>query len=72
MRVTARGVEYADLRPSAATVLLAHGEELRNIVELLRHSQISITADLCAHVLEASKRRMAEKMDALPGTARSS
>ncbi len=34
-------------------------------MELLGHSQISITADLYARVAQASKRRMADRMDAV-------
>ncbi|MBI4491372.1 MAG: site-specific integrase [Chloroflexi bacterium] len=59
---------FHDLRHSCASLLLAQGEQLRDIMELLGHSQISLTADLYAHVLEASKRRTAARMDALLGT----
>lgn len=58
---------FHDLRHSAASLLLAQGEDLRGIMELLGHSQISLTANLYAHVLDASKRQTADRMDALFG-----
>ncbi|MBI2320580.1 MAG: site-specific integrase [Chloroflexi bacterium] len=67
---------FHDLRHSAATLLLAQGEELRNIMELLGHSQSSITGNLYAHVLDAqvldaAKQQLADKMDALLSVSRS-
>lgn len=62
-------VAFHDLRHSAATLPLAEGEDLRNIMDLLGHSSIDVTADVYGHVFDASKRRMAGRMDALLGVA---
>jgi integrase len=52
------------LRHSCASLLLNQGVTLREIMELLGHSGIGITADLYAHVLPDLKRQTAKAMDA--------
>lgn len=47
-----------------ATLLLASGEELKNVQELLGHKKISTTADIYAEVLEETKRKVVTKLDA--------
>ena len=42
-----------DLRHTCATLLLAQGVPLRVVMEILGHSQISITANTYTHVLSA-------------------
>jgi integrase len=61
---------FHDLRHTCATLLLIQGEDLNVVKEVLGHSQISITADLYQYVVEALKRRAADKMQALLGAAR--
>lgn len=51
-------------RHTAASVLLAQGVELRVVMEILGHSQIALTANTYAHVLENLHDEAAEKMDA--------
>lgn len=62
-------MRYHDLRHACASLLLAQGVELRTIMEILGHSQISTTANLYAHVLPVLQRQAAERMEAvLSGT----
>jgi integrase len=57
-------VRIHDLRHACATFMLAAGADLRTIMETLGHSQISITADLYAHVLPPAQRAAAEAAEA--------
>ena len=56
-----------DLRHTAATLLLAQGVDVRTIMEVLGHSQISLTLDTYAHVMPALQADAARKMDAALG-----
>jgi integrase len=56
------------LRHSCATLLLLKGVDVRTIMELLGHSQISLTLDTYAHVLVQLKRVAADQMDAMLGS----
>ena len=58
-------VRFHDLRHTAATLLLAQGVGPRTIMEVLGHSQISLTLDTYAHVLPALQDDAAGKMDAI-------
>jgi integrase len=58
-------LRFHDLRHSCASLLLAQGVELRAIMDILGHSQISITADLYTHVMPAMKRDAADLMNAI-------
>ena len=49
---------------TAATLLLAQGVAPRTIMEVLGHSQISLTLDTCAHVMPALQADAADRMDA--------
>jgi integrase len=54
-----------DLRHFYASLLLAQDVQLKVVSELLGHSQISITADLYAHVLPSLRKEAADLMDSV-------
>lgn len=58
-------VRFHDLRHTAATLLLAQGVDVRTIMAVLGHSQISLTMDTYAHVLPALQTDAAGRMDAI-------
>lgn len=60
---------FHDLRHSAASLLRAQGVPLADIRDILGHSQISVTMDLYAHIMEEAKREAAARLDALLGPA---
>jgi integrase len=47
---------FHDLRHGCATLLLAQGVPLKTVSDILGHSQISITADIYAHVVPEMRR----------------
>lgn len=60
------GIPYKrphDLRHSCASLLIEQGVELRQIQDLLRHSQISITANLYTHLSHKVRRATADAME---------
>jgi integrase len=57
-------VRIHDLRHACATFMLAAGADLRTIMETLGHSQISVTADLYAHVLPPAQRAASDAAEA--------
>ena len=59
-----RRQRFHDLRHAAASLLLAQGLQLREIMELLGHSQIALTANLYTHLMPAMKKEAATRMDA--------
>lgn len=64
-------VRFHDLRHTAATLLLAQGAPARLIMEVLGHSQISLTMNTYAHVMPAALREAAGHMEvALTAAAR--
>jgi integrase len=62
-RAGMRHLRVHDLRHSAASFMLAAGVDLKMIQTTLRHSRLSTTADIYAHVLEDVQRQSAERMD---------
>lgn len=56
---------FHDLRHSCATLLLVQNVAPRVVMEVLGHSQISLTMNTYSHVLPALMREAALKMDAL-------
>jgi integrase len=56
---------FHDLRHTAATLLLVQGVPARVVMEVLGHSQISLTLNTYSHVSPALQREAAGKMDAL-------
>ena len=51
-------------RHTAATLLLVQGVHPRVVMELLGHSQISITMNTYSHVVPALRKEAADQMDA--------
>jgi len=64
---------FYDLRHQCASFLIAEGAELRDVMEQLGHSQISLTANVYGHLFDERKRELADLMDdklrALSGSA---
>lgn len=58
-------LRFHDLRHSCATLLLSQGVDVRTIMEILGHSQISLTMNTYSHVVPALKEEAAAKMDAV-------
>jgi integrase len=52
-----------DLRHLAASLLLVQGASMREVMEVLGHSQMSLTSDTYSHVFEASGKANAERMN---------
>ena len=62
------GVRLHDLRHTAAKLLLAQGVHERSIMEILGHSQISLTMDTYSHVMPSLLDDAAGKMDQILGS----
>ena len=60
-------IRVHDLRHSCATLLLAQGVSPRTIMEILGHSQISLTMNTYSHVLPEMTREAASIMDKVLG-----
>jgi integrase len=56
---------FHDLRHSCATLLLAQGVSPRVVMDVLGHSQISLTMNTYAHVLPELRREAADRMNDL-------
>jgi integrase len=56
---------FHDLRHTCASLLLAQGVHPRVVMELLGHSQISLTMNTYSHVMPLLQRETAEQMDAI-------
>jgi len=56
---------FHDLRHSCATLLLVQGVSPRVVMELLGHSQISLTMNTYTHVVPELRRQAADRMDDL-------
>jgi integrase len=52
-----------DVRHLAASLLLAQGASLREIMEMLGHDQMSLTSDIYNHVYEAAGKANVDRMD---------
>ena len=58
-------LRFHDLRHACASLLLAQGVHPRVVMEILGHSQISLTMNTYSHVIPALQRDAAERMDAI-------
>ena len=58
---------FHDLRHSAASLLQVQGVNARVVMEILGHSQISLTLNTYSHVLPSLQRDAAALMDAILG-----
>ncbi len=54
---------FHDLRHTCASLLLAEGAHPRVVMEILGHSQMSLTMDTYSHVIPALQREAAKQMD---------
>jgi integrase len=55
--------KFHNIRHSAASLLLAQGIPLREIMELLGHSSMPLTADTYSHLMAPAMRAVADTMD---------
>lgn len=60
-------LRFHDLRHSCASLLLAEGVNPRTVMELLGHSQVSLTLNTYSHVLPALTRDAVDRLDTLLG-----
>jgi len=58
-------IRFHDLRHSYATMMLANGQPLNTVAELMGHSSIRVTSDTYGHVLDETKRKASNEIDNL-------
>ncbi len=58
-------IKFHELRHSTASLLIAAGEQLKVVQEILGHSQISVTADYYSHLAPGLKESAMSRLDAL-------
>ena len=58
-----RRIRFHDLRHTCASLLLAQGVPARVVMDVLGHSQLSITTDLYSHVMPSALRDAADAME---------
>ena len=61
-------IRIHDLRHTAATLLLLQGVNPRTVMELLGHSDVTMTLNTYSHVLASLKQEAAQCMDAALAT----
>ena len=54
---------FHDLRHSAASRLIAEGEDLKRVSDFMGHSSIKITADVYGHLIEKTRQETASKLE---------
>ena len=59
-------LRFHDLRHTCASLLLTQGVDARVIMETLGHSMINTTMDLYTHVMPATQRDAAYRMEVVP------
>jgi integrase len=62
-----RRIRFYDLRHTCASLLLAQGVSPRVVMDVLGHSQLSITMDLYSHGMPSASRDAAAMDRALSG-----
>ena len=62
-----RRIRFHDLRHTCASLLLARGVSARVVMEVLGHTQLSMTTDLYGHVMPSSLRSAADALDGVFG-----
>lgn len=65
-----RRIRFHDLRHTCASLLMAQGVPPRVVMDVLGHSQFSITMDLYSHVMPSALQEAAEAMDRALGGGR--
>ena len=63
-----RQMRFHDLCHSCASLIFAQGCSLRLVMEILGHSQITLTANTYTHLLLEADREAARATEALPGS----
>jgi integrase len=58
-----RRIRFHDLRHTCASLLSAQGVSPQVVMDVLGHSQLSVTMDLYSHVMPSASRDAAEAMD---------
>jgi integrase len=58
-------VRFHDLRHSCATMLIAQGVHARTVMEIMGHSQISVTMNTYGHIMPETQRAAADALDRL-------
>lgn len=58
-------IRFHDLRHTAATLLLAAGENPKIVAEMLGHSTVNMTLNVYSHVTPSMQKQAAAKMDAI-------
>ena len=61
-------IRFHDLRHTCATLLLSRGVSARVVMDILGHSQISVTMNIYGHVMPAMQQAAAGEMDAALGS----
>lgn len=60
-------MRFHDLRHTTATIQLASGTDIKQVQDLLGHSQVTLTLGTCAHVQPSRRREPADRLAALLG-----
>ena len=69
-RLGLRRQRFHDLRHCCASLMLAQGLTLKDVMETLGHSQISLSANLYGHLYADRRREVASRMDGVLGSGR--
>ena len=59
------GMRFHDLRHTAASLFLAQNVQPRDLMEILGHSQISLTMNTYSHVMYPALQEAARRMDSI-------